>query len=73
MSLDGYIAGPKGEYDWIAMDPDIDFRAIFKEVDTLLMGRKSYEVARAQGGGGACRECKPTSSHALYGSPIAPA
>jgi dihydrofolate reductase len=52
MSLDGYIAGPKGEYDWIVMDPDIDFRAIFKEFDTLLMGRKSYEVARAQGGGG---------------------
>ena len=24
-SLDGYIAGPKGEADWIIMDPDIDF------------------------------------------------
>ena len=24
MSLDGYIAGPKGEADWIIMDPDID-------------------------------------------------
>ena len=23
MSLDGYIAGPNGEYDWIVMDPDI--------------------------------------------------
>ena len=28
MSLDGYIAGPKGESDWIVMDPDIDFRAL---------------------------------------------
>ena len=25
MSLDGYIAGPGGEYDWIVMDPDFDF------------------------------------------------
>ena len=22
MSLDGYIAGPKGEFDWIPNDPD---------------------------------------------------
>ena len=30
MSLDGYIAGPKGEYDWIVMDPEIDFAGIVK-------------------------------------------
>jgi hypothetical protein len=24
MSLDGYIAGPEGEFDWIVMDPDAD-------------------------------------------------
>jgi dihydrofolate reductase len=53
MSLDGYIAGPKGEFDWIVMDPDIDFGALFKDFDTVLMGRKSYEAARQQGGGGA--------------------
>lgn len=34
------------------MDPDIDFRALFKEFDTVLLGRKSYEAARQQGGGG---------------------
>ena len=27
MSLDGYIAEPGGEFDWIVMDPDMDFQA----------------------------------------------
>src|SRR5262249_6325230 len=44
MSLDGYIAGPKGEADWIIMDPDIDFGALFEEFDTLLMGRRTFEA-----------------------------
>jgi dihydrofolate reductase len=52
MSLDGYIAGPNGESDWIIMDPDIDFRALFRDFDTVLMGRKTYEAARRKGGGG---------------------
>jgi dihydrofolate reductase len=52
-SLDGFIAGPSGEFDWIVMDPDIDFAALFKEFDTAVMGRKTYEVVRAQGGEGA--------------------
>lgn len=49
MSLDGYIAGPKGEYDWIPMDPEIDFAEMFGAFDTVLMGRRSYEAAIAQG------------------------
>jgi dihydrofolate reductase len=48
-SLDGYIAGPHGEFDWIVMDPDIDFAAMYSEFDTLLMGRHTYEVMRAMG------------------------
>lgn len=52
-SLDGFIAGPNGEYDWIVMDPSIDFNALYKEFDTVVMGRKTYEVAAAQGGNGA--------------------
>jgi dihydrofolate reductase len=49
VSLDGFIAGPRGEYDWIVSDPSIDFAALFREFDTAVMGRKTYEAARAQG------------------------
>jgi dihydrofolate reductase len=53
VSLDGFIAGPNGEADWIVMDPSIDFGALFKEFDTAVMGRKTYGMLTAQGGGGA--------------------
>jgi dihydrofolate reductase len=52
-SLDGFIAGPNGEYDWIVMDPAIDFAALYKEFDTAVMGRKTYQMMTAQGGNGA--------------------
>lgn len=45
VSLDGYIAGPNGEADWIRIDPEIDFSAIWAQFDTLLMGRNTYEAA----------------------------
>lgn len=44
-SLDGFIAGPNGDYDWIVQDPAFDFAALWKQFDTLLMGRLTYEVA----------------------------
>jgi dihydrofolate reductase len=44
-SLDGFIAGPNGEYDWIVADPSFDFAALWNEFDTLLMGRRTFEVA----------------------------
>jgi len=44
MSLDGYIAGPNGEADWIPMDPDVDFDAIFRQFDTALIGRKTFDA-----------------------------
>lgn len=49
-SLDGFIAGPDGSYDWIVMDPAIDFGALYGEFDTAVMGRKTYEAGLAMGG-----------------------
>jgi dihydrofolate reductase len=52
MSLDAYIAGPNGEIDWIIMNPEIDFGKMFNSFDTLLMGRRTFEVAMTGGGFG---------------------
>lgn len=43
-SLDGYIAGPNGEYDWIVVDPEIDFAAMYAGFSGIVMGRRSYDV-----------------------------
>ncbi len=51
MSLDGSIAGPKDEIDWIVADPEIEFEALFGGFDTVLVGRRSYEAARQMGSG----------------------
>jgi dihydrofolate reductase len=56
MSLDGFIAGPRGEADWIIMDPDPEnenaFNVFYSQFDTILMGRRSFEFVKGAGGGG---------------------
>ena len=48
-SLDGYIATSDGRYDWIPMDPAVDFAAILAKIDTVLLGRHSYELSMGVG------------------------
>jgi dihydrofolate reductase len=52
MSLDGFIAGPNGEADWIITDPEIDFKEIYSWFDTMLIGRRTFEVMKGAGGSG---------------------
>jgi dihydrofolate reductase len=49
MSLDGYIAGPQGEVDWIVSEPAIDFGALFAQFDTFLIGRRTFELMSKPG------------------------
>jgi dihydrofolate reductase len=48
-SLDGYIAGPEDDFDWIPPDPAFDFTALYAQFDTLLMGRRTYEIVQGAG------------------------
>ncbi|MES9860480.1 MAG: hypothetical protein ABW157_07580 [Candidatus Thiodiazotropha sp. LLP2] len=47
-SLDGYIAGPIGELDWLdeidnPEQSDFGFSTYMSNIDALIMGRKTYE------------------------------
>ena len=49
VSLDGYIEGPNGEYDWIIYDQD-HFKELsehWKRMDAMFYGRKTYEASLA--------------------------
>jgi dihydrofolate reductase len=48
-SLDGFIAGPKGEFDWIIQDPTMDFGEVFGHFDTIVMGRHCYDFILREG------------------------
>jgi dihydrofolate reductase len=45
MSLDGFIAEPNGEADWIVVEPEFDFVNLWAQFDTVLMGRRTYQAA----------------------------
>jgi dihydrofolate reductase len=50
VSLDGFLAGVDGSIDWLHFSKDVQqvMTDYFKDVDTILMGRKTYEVSVAQ-------------------------
>lgn len=50
VSLDGFIEGPNGEFDWCFTDDDYGMTEFFNRVDAIFIGRKSFEVAQGLGG-----------------------
>jgi dihydrofolate reductase len=53
VSLDSFIEGPNGEYDWCFSDQDYGLSNFFKRVDSIFVGRKTYEKSLQMEGGGA--------------------
>lgn len=46
MTVDGFVAGPNGEMDWLALDPEswgADVERMKEKIDTVLLGRVNYE------------------------------
>ena len=46
MSLDGFMAGPKGEFDWPLADEEFEWHSndLLNAADTLLLGRSTYQM-----------------------------
>jgi dihydrofolate reductase len=50
ISLDGFIEGAKGEYDWCFTDQDYGLAEFSKQIDSLVMGRKTYDMMKSYEG-----------------------
>ena len=44
VTLDGFIEGKNGEVDWCITDSDMGFIDFLNQIDTILYGRKSYDL-----------------------------
>jgi dihydrofolate reductase len=44
VTLDGFIEGKNGEVDWCIMDSEMGFIDFLNQIDTILYGRKSYDL-----------------------------
>lgn len=49
VSLDGFIEGPKGEYDWCFVDQDYGMTKFLSHIDAVFFGRKTFELVCPMG------------------------
>ena len=45
VSLDGFIEGPNGEYDWCFTDQDYGMTEFLKHSDSILSAQKSFKIS----------------------------
>src|SRR5690606_35483591 len=62
ITLDGYIEGPNGEYDWCYTDQDYGLKDFFERIDAMFIGRKSYEILQ--------KHSDSSSGEAMPGMPV---
>ena len=71
-SLDGFIADADGAFDWIPDDPTINFGALFARIDTVLLGRRTFELVRTQSEAGAPSAWSPGTRMYVFSDTLAP-
>jgi dihydrofolate reductase len=67
-SLDGYIADPDGGVDWLFHDQDYGFTPFYESVDTVLVGRATYDFGVAHG-----QPAFPGKTNYVFSSTLDPA
>lgn len=63
ISLDGFIEDHEGKFDWCLTDFDFDMQAFLDNIDTILYGRKTFEVFLNMG-----EVPDPTKTHYVFSS-----
>jgi dihydrofolate reductase len=66
VSLDGFLAGPNEEIDWLHHSKDVQqvMADYWKRIDTILMGRKTWDFAQAHSPSSSSRKSKKSASKA---------
>ncbi len=65
VSLDGFIEGPNGEYDWCLTDQDYGMNDFFTRTDAVFFGRKSYELFQKEG-----QDWMPPMKHYVFSNSL---